>query len=177
MREGSTGKDMLEGEEIDQANADRIIRFMIEKRLTLGLAESVTAGGVSYRLTSIPGSSKVVKGGVVCYTRFAKEKLLNLAADLLDEQGTVSSDVAIALAEAALKVFEADIGFGITGNAGPSTDSDKSKVGQVYVAIASKDGDRKDKALDLFGPRETIRSKSITEALRFIREYLMSKYI
>jgi nicotinamide-nucleotide amidase len=177
MREGSTGKDMLEGDEIDKANADKIIRFMIERGFTIGLAESITAGGVSYCLTGIPGSSKVVKGGVVCYTRFAKEKLLSLPEALLDEQGTVSSDVAKALAESALRLFETDMGFGITGNAGPATDSDKSKVGQVYMAIASKDGDKKDKAFDFFGTRESTRCKSVTEALRFIREYLMNKYI
>jgi nicotinamide-nucleotide amidase len=177
MRDSSTGKDMLEGVEIDKANADKIMRFLIEKGLKVGLAESITAGGISRRLTEIPGSSKALVGGVVCYTRFSKEKLLGVPASLLDEQGTVSSDVALALAEGAMKLFEVDIGFGITGNAGPTADSDKSKVGQVHIAIASKDGERTYKDYDLFGTREDIRAKAITEGLRFIREFITNKYV
>lgn len=177
MRDGNKGKDMLKGEEIDQANAEKIMRFCLEKGITLGLAESISAGCMAHRLTEIPGASKVVIGGVVCYTRYAKEKLLGVPSALLDEQGTVSPDVAIALADGAQKVFDADIGIGITGNAGPSTDSDKSKVGQVYIGIASRDGDRIGKDYDFFGTREGIRAKSVTEGLRCIREFITGKYI
>ena len=177
MREGSIGKDMLKGTEIDQANAEKVMRFLIENGLTLGLAESISAGGIAHRLTNIPGASKALIGGIVCYTRSVKEKLLGVPAALLDEQGTVSSDVALALAEGAMKVLDADIGFGVTGNAGPSTDSDKSKVGQVHMAIVSKDGERKRKDFDFFGAREVIRAKSVMESLRFIREYITNKYV
>ncbi len=176
MRDCSKSKDKLKGEEIDKANSEKIMRFCLENGLSLGIAESISAGGIAHVLTDIPGASKVVIGGVVCYTRYAKEHLLGVPKELLDKQGTVSPDVAIALAEGAQKVFDADIGFGITGNAGPSTDSDQSKVGEVYIAIAARDGDKKHKAFDFFGTRDVIREKSVTEGLRFIREYLSDKY-
>jgi PncC family amidohydrolase len=176
VRDGSTGKDHLEGEEIDFANADRIMVKLIDNGITIALAESISAGAIAHKLTSVVGSSKSFLGGIVCYSRFAKEKFLGVPSALLDEQGTVSRDVAIALAEGAQKAFDADFAFGITGNAGPTTDSDQSKVGEMHAAIISKDGDRIVKEFDLFGDRETIRAKSVTEALRMIREYVLEKY-
>jgi len=177
MRQDSKEKDMLKGTEIDNTNADKIMNLLMVNNVTIGLAESISAGGVTHRLSSIPGSSKVLKGAVACYTRHAKEKILGVPSQLLDEQGTVSSDVAMALAEGALKVFDADFGFGVTGNAGPTTDSDQSKVGEVYMAIVSKDGEVHAKEFDLFGDRETMRAKSITESLRMIREFLLDRYM
>jgi PncC family amidohydrolase len=177
MRHDSKEKDMLKGHEVDKVNADKIMNFLMANNVTIGLAESISAGGVTHRLTSIPGSSKVLRGAVACYTRLAKEKLLGVGTALLDEQGAVSEDVAVALAEGALKVFEADIGFGVTGNAGPSTDSDKSKVGQVHMALVTKDGEKRTKYFEMFGEREIIRGKSVTESLRMIREYLLDKFM
>ncbi len=176
MRDGSTGKNKLEGEEIDFANADKIMVRLIERGITIALAESISAGAIASKLTSVVGASKSLIGGIVCYTRFAKEKFLGVPASLIDEQGTVSRDVALAMADGALKGFEVDFAFGITGNAGPTTDGDKSKVGEVYMSIVSKDGDKMVKAFDLFGDRETIRAKSVTEALRMLREYVLEKY-
>ena len=177
MRDGSTGKDMLEGEEIDAVNAERIMLVLMEKGITIGLAESISAGGVTNKMTSIPGSSRVLKGAVACYTRFAKEKLLGISSELLDKQGTVSSDVSRALADAARGVFEADIGFAITGNAGPTTDSDQTKVGDIYMAIAAEGEETSVKYMSLFGDRETIRAKSVTESLRMIREFVLERYL
>jgi PncC family amidohydrolase len=176
MRDGSTGKDHLEADEIDLVNAEKIILKLIDRGVTLALAESISAGGVAHKLTGVVGSSKVFRGGVACYSRYAKEKLLGVPAELLDAQGTVSSDVAAALAEGAMKALDADFGYGITGNAGPTADSVQSKVGQVYMAIVSKDGDKILKEMDLFGDRETIRAKSVTESLRMLREYVLDKY-
>lgn len=177
MRGDTKEKDMLKGTEIDKVNAERIMNLLMENKITIGIAESISAGGITHRLTGIPGSSKVLKGGVACYTRHAKEKLLGVPATLLDEQGTVSPDVAVALAEGALRVFDSDIGFGVTGNAGPSTDSDKSKVGEVHMSLVTKDGEKRVKTFDMFGERAVIRAKSITESLRMIREYLLDKLI
>lgn len=177
MRQDSKEKDMLKGIEVDKVNAEKIMNMLMTNSVTIGLAESISAGGVTHRLSSIPGSSRVLRGAVACYTRHAKEKILGVPSQLLDEQGTVSSDVAMALAEGALKVFDADFGFGVTGNAGPTTDSDKSKVGEVYMAIISKDCEAHAKEFDLFGDRETIRAKSITESLRLIREFLLDRYV
>lgn len=177
MRENPKEIDMLKGSEIDKVNAEKIMHLLMVNKFTIGIAESISAGGITHRLTNIPGSSRVLTGGVVCYTRLAKEKLLGVPASLLDEQGTVSSDVAVALAEGALKAFESDIGFGVTGNAGPSTDSDKSKIGEVYMSLVTKDGEKRVKTFDMFGEREIIRAKSVTESLRMIREYLLDKFI
>jgi len=177
MRGDTKEKDMLKGTAIDKVNTERIMNLLMENKITIGIAESISGGGITHRLTGIPGSSKALMGGVACYTRHAKEKLLGVPAALLDEQGTVSPDVAVALAEGAMRVFDSDIGFGVTGNAGPSTDGDKSKVGEVHMSLVTKDGEKRVKTFDMFGERKTIRAKSVTESLRMIREYLLDKFI
>src|SRR5581483_10571067 len=58
-----------------------------ERRLTLALAESCTAGLVAHRVTNVPGSSAYFLGGVVAYANAAKEALLGVPRALLERHG------------------------------------------------------------------------------------------
>ena len=70
-----------------------VLNLLREQGLTLGLAESVTGGLVSGRLTSIPGASDVLRGSVVSYSSEAKFDLLNVPRGPV-----VSEDAAVAMA-------------------------------------------------------------------------------
>ena len=88
-------------------------------KLTIATAESLTGGLLAALLTEIPGSSAVVRGGLVVYATDLKHHLAGVDRQLLDERGPVDPDVAVELADGARRQCGADIGVGLTGVAGP----------------------------------------------------------
>jgi nicotinamide-nucleotide amidase len=118
---------------------------VIGKRLaatnqTLVVAESATGGGLSERITRIPGSSVYFLGGYVTYSKRMKTHLLGVPETVLAEFGAVSKETAQAMAEGARKAAHADWAISITGNAGPATDGSEAPVGTVYIGVAGPDG-------------------------------------
>jgi len=109
-----------------------------EKALTLGLAESCTGGYIAHKLTQISGSSGYFTGSIVCYHEQVKKDVLGVKQETLDAYGVVSEEVAVQMAEGALRVLKTDIGFGVTGLLSPSDDY-KIPVGTVCVAVANKE--------------------------------------
>ncbi len=107
--------------------------------VTIATAESCTGGTVAARLTSIPGSSGYVKGGIVAYANDAKERLLGVPADILATPGAVSEECAIAMAEGARHRFGATLAISTTGIAGPDGGTDRKPVGLVYLGLAGPD--------------------------------------
>ena len=83
------------------------------------MGESCTGGLLSARLTDRPGASAYFAGGVVAYSNEAKVELLGVPAELIEQHGAVSDEVAEALADGALERFDADTAIGLTGIAGP----------------------------------------------------------
>ena len=116
--------------------AQRIIRFLIDRRLTLAVAESCTGGLIGHLLTEAPGSSQAFWGGVVAYHNRAKVAILGVDERLLDREGAVSDAVARAMAEGVRRLFGADIGLAVTGIAGPTGGTAEKPVGLAYVALA-----------------------------------------
>ena len=86
----------------------------------------------------IPGASKVFLGSIVSYSTYSKQKLLNIDKSDLDKYSPVSERIAITMAENVKKQFKSDYSISITGNAGPSTDGQKSNVGDCFIAISSE---------------------------------------
>ena len=115
-----------------------IARKLIDKDLTLAVAESCTGGYISKKLTDVPGSSNYFKGSIVAYDNSIKENFLDISAKLLIDKGAVSSDTAIKMAENIRNKFDVDIGLSTTGISGPSGGSDDKPVGLIYIAIATK---------------------------------------
>ena len=107
------------------------------RKLTVAAAESCTGGLLAAVLTAHGGSSEYFKGGAVVYSNEAKTILADVPADLIHGHGAVSSVVAGALARGARARFDAKIGLGITGIAGPAGATPGKKVGLTYVAVDS----------------------------------------
>jgi PncC family amidohydrolase len=158
-------------EDRDLTNAEKIIFGLAKRELTISTAESVTAGGFGMALTRVPGSSKVYKGGVVTYTRETKKLLLGLPDELLDT-GLVSPAITLAMAEKALELFGTDFAAAVTGNAGPTVDEGGSSVGRVYWAVVDAHGRSTVRDFDLFGNRDTVRAKAVTQGLRTVRNFI-----
>ncbi|HEX5407477.1 MAG TPA: CinA family protein [Pseudonocardiaceae bacterium] len=140
-----------------------VVALLIERGQTVATAESLTAGLVTAVLTTVPGSSAVVRGGLVVYATDLKAGLAGVSAELLAEHGAVHPDVAVALAEGARTTCGADWGIGLTGVAGPDP-QDGVAPGRVYLGVAGPAGSTS-RMLDFQGDRHAVRAASVGAAI------------
>jgi len=131
---------------------------LIEKKLTIAGAESCTGGLVGKLLTDLAGSSSYFLGSAVTYSNEAKVKLLGVKQETLERFGAVSEQCAKEMAEGARSLYGADIGFAVTGIAGPGGGSEEKPAGTVYVAISH----RETEVFKLFYPAERERVRNNT---------------
>ena len=118
-----------------------LVARLASRRLTIATAESLTGGLLVALLTEIPGSSVVVRGGLVVYATELKHLLAGVDPDLLARRGPVDPAVAAQLADGARRRCRADVGIGLTGVAGPDP-QDGVPVGTWYCAISGPGGHR-----------------------------------
>ena len=152
---------------------EQIVSYYLQMRnVTLAVAESCTGGLLAERLTSVSGSSRYFLGGAVVYSNELKTAFADVPAELIQQHGAVSREVAVALAEGIRKRCGASLGAGVTGVAGPTGGSPEKPVGLVFHALASGSGteviERK-----FPGDRKRIRWFASTQALDMIRRKLM----
>jgi nicotinamide-nucleotide amidase len=149
---------------------DQVLNLLAGRRVAT--AESCTAGLLAARLTERPGSSEYVMGGVVAYSNEAKVELLGVDPGLIEEHGAVSEPVAEAMAEGALRRFDADTAVAITGIAGPGGGTEEKPVGTVCWSVRTSDGRGITRTIRLPGDRTDIRDRSTTVAMHLLRRVL-----
>jgi nicotinamide-nucleotide amidase len=142
---------------------------------TIAAAESCTGGLLSARLTERPGSSEVVRGGLVVYSNEAKVALAGVDPALIDRVGAVSQEVAVALADGAHAALDADVGVGITGVAGPGGGTPDKPVGLVWLSVSHRDGRRLTRSVTVPGSRADVRDRATTVALHLVRRLLLDR--
>jgi nicotinamide-nucleotide amidase len=120
--------------------AQIVAELLIQKGLTLALAESCTGGLVASRLTDVPGSSSFLVQSVVAYANEAKRRELGVSAQDLEAFGAVSEPVARRMAEGLRARAGADLALATTGIAGPGGATEDKPVGTVYLALADLHG-------------------------------------
>ena len=141
------------------------------KGKTLVTAESCTGGGIGAELTAVPGSSEVFKGGIICYTNWVKENILEIEPAVIKKYGAVSVPVAATMAFNARLMMEADIGLSVTGLAGPGGDEYGNPVGTVCIGYSSNERSIT-KQFRFSGDREEVRQHAINAALTIVLEML-----
>jgi nicotinamide-nucleotide amidase len=157
----------------DEETLEDIVGDMLRQRgLTLATMESCTGGLLASIITDAPGSSDYFVGGLVAYTADMKATF-GVEATLLAEHGTISPEVAAAMARAARSRLGADIGAGLTGVAGPSEVEGKP-VGTVHIAI---DSDRGSASLSVRYPprRNEVKRRAAYSTLFKLRQMLSSR--
>ncbi|MFL5859722.1 MAG: competence/damage-inducible protein A [Solirubrobacteraceae bacterium] len=146
---------------------------------TLAVAESCTGGGLATRLTDRAGSSAYFLGGAVVYSNQAKIDLAGVDPALIERFGAVSSEVAEALAGGIAERFDADLGAGITGVAGPGGGTEEKPVGTVCFSVWMRSGEGPPRRLTrrtrLPGGRADIRDRSVTVAMHLLRRLLLGE--
>jgi nicotinamide-nucleotide amidase len=122
-------------EELDR-QAERALRRLCDKKLRVATAESCTGGLLASLLTDIEGCGHGFDRGFVTYSGEAKQELLGLPAELVDDNDAVNAAVAKAMAEGALERCKADIALSVTGFAGPA--GEDKEEGLVFMACARR---------------------------------------
>lgn len=162
---------------VDEETLQAVVAgLLIERGLTLAIAESCTAGVLASRLTEIPGSSAFLLAGFVAYSNEAKVRDLGVDAAQIASHGAVSTEVAAAMAEGVRARTGARIGVAVTGIAGPDGGTPAKPVGMVCLAIATDAGTRAEEVR--FGAeagRVGIRHLAAQAALNLIRRDLLSR--
>jgi len=122
-----------------EIKATRLVRALEEKRLTLALAESCTAGLAAELIGRVSGASRVLWGSFVCYSPDAKQRMLGIDGSFLKQHGLVSVETAREMAVRALETAGVSIAAAVTGVAGPFGDGGGMPIGTVWTAIAWKE--------------------------------------
>ncbi len=164
---GQDDDDRLPLLEMAFPDAAALGRELIEAGLTIAVAESCTGGLLGAALTALAGSSAYVRGGVIAYADDVKAEHLGVGRHLLATHGAVSAEVAEAMAAGVRRRYDADLGVGITGVAGPDS-SEHKPAGLVFVAVVGPAWARGVR-LDEDRGRELNRAHAVLAALRLCR--------
>jgi nicotinamide-nucleotide amidase len=159
--------------------AGDIVQMLKQAGETVGVAESLTGGGIMAALTSVEGASAVFRGGVVSYATPLKRLLLSVDAELISRHGVIHGDVAEQMATGAriITTFHDTLttwGISTTGVAGPDP-QDGKPVGMVFIGIASVDGSQAWGPFHFPGARDRVREATVMEALARLRETLAAR--
>jgi nicotinamide-nucleotide amidase len=157
--------------EDDRPVEELVLALARECGLSLAAAESCTGGLVAARLTSVPGSSDVFRGGVVAYDNEVKHAQLGVSEETLAVHGAVSAETASAMALGARESLGVDVAVSVTGIAGPGGGTPEKPVGLVFLN-ASGPGAELERELNLPGDREAVRRRATAAALHLLRELL-----
>jgi nicotinamide-nucleotide amidase len=152
----------------DETMEQAVASLLLERGMTLALAESLTGGLVGSRITAVPGATGFFLGSIVSYAGDVKQRLLGVA-----DGPVVSAEAAIAMAEGARRLLGSDVGLSTTGVAGP-TEQDGQPVGTVFLGFAV--GDKSDAAhVRLPGDRDRIRQFAAISVLDMLRHRLLAR--
>ena len=120
--------------------AELVHRTLLQRGLTLAVAESCTGGNIASQLTAQAGASAYFKGGVVAYSNEVKKNVLGVQHKTLEVYGAVSEETACEMVQGVRQRLGADVAIATTGIAGPDGGTREKPVGTVWIAVADGDG-------------------------------------
>lgn len=164
--------DIIVGYDEEASAEKRLGALLKQHHKTLSTAESLTGGKVAATLVSVAGASAYFKGSFITYSAELKQKLLGVSAKTIEKHSVVSKEVALEMAKNCLQKTNTDYAIAVTGNAGPTTDINSNNVGDVYIALATKN---KVEVHEFnFGqPREKVINRTVTKALELVSKNIL----
>lgn len=139
----------------------------VDNGITIATAESCTSGLIASRITSISGSSRFFRGGVIAYQNDIKINLLGVSKDIIRRQTDVCLDVAEQMSEGVRDKLLADFSVATTGYAGPTGGNELNPIGTIFIAISS-DSKTVSKRFIFEGDREHIVNHFVSQAICFL---------
>jgi nicotinamide-nucleotide amidase len=144
-----------------------VLQLLHDRGSTLAVAESVTGGLIGGRITNVPGSSSVFRGGVVSYASDVKFSVLGVTPGPV-----VSESAAIEMARGVRNILKSSVSLAVTGVAGPD-EQDGKPVGTLCIGVVLEDGSEHSTTSVLPGQRDQMRQFSVITALSFLRSLLL----
>jgi nicotinamide-nucleotide amidase len=149
-------------------------RMLLERRLTLAVAEACTGGLLGHRLTGVPGSSTYLERGVLAYSNQAKRELLGVPESLLRAHGSVSGPCAEAMARGVATLAGTPCGLAVTGLAGPDGGTPAKPIGTVFVGLVVR-ADVVARRFHFAGDRAAVKWQATQAALDTLRRSLRAQ--
>ena len=151
--------------------ARALVERAVAEGVSVGTAESCTGGLVCAAITSVAGSSAVLRGGVVSYDPAVKHEVLGVEQEVIDDplRGVVSPECASQMCTGARRVLSCDIAVSITGIAGPGGAEPHKPVGTVWFGVCDARGVRT-RLVHFDGNREEVRLQAVCTALELLYE-------
>ena len=149
----------------------RIAALLEKKNIKVSTAESCTGGLVAAALVNVAGISNWFEEGYVTYSNTAKQKLLGVDKDTLEQFGAVSEQTARQMAIGAAKAAGCQAAVATTGIAGPDGGTDEKPVGLVYIGAVVRDDVVIEKHI-FKGDRAAVRKQSTQAALELLEQML-----
>ena len=151
--------------------AAQVGKALQDKGLILATAESCTGGGVAQAITEIAGSTAWFDCGFIAYSNASKTELLDVSAALIAQMGSVSEEVAAAMAGGALGASNAHLALSTTGIAGPTGAVPGKPVGTVCFGWANADTVHTER-LVFAGDRKAVREQTVIHALQGLLRFI-----
>ena len=166
-------KDEFFGFENEEEPVEVLIgKQLVKLRKTLAIAESCTGGKITEQFTVNSGASAYFKGGIVTYATQSKIDVLGVSKKMIDKHSVVSSQVAEAMAQNILQLFNSDFAIATTGNAGPTKGDSDAQVGTVFIAIATKTGVFSEQ-FSFKNHRVKVITKTVNKALEMLQKEIL----
>jgi PncC family amidohydrolase len=145
---------------------------LLERRAWhLAVAESCTGGLIAHTLTNVSGSSAYFLGGMTTYANEAKQRLLGVRRETLEQHGAVSQETVLEMAGGVRQAFGAEVGLSVSGIAGPSGGTPEKPIGTVWIGLSAGDYLRA-QHFHFQGDRLQVKRQAAQKALELLVVYL-----
>lgn len=156
---------------LEKSLEESVVELLAQKKMTVTTAESCTGGLIAGTFVNVAGASDVLNEGYVTYSNDAKERLVGVKHETLEEYGAVSEQTAREMAEGAAKAAGADAALSATGIAGPGGGTEEKPVGLVYIGCYVN-GETTVKECRFEGSRMENRLHTVETALQLLLRQL-----
>ena len=148
--------------------------LLLERGMTVAVAESCTGGLVAQRLSERPGASEYFWGSMVAYDNRAKVELLGVSEEALERHGAVSQETVLEMVDGASKRSGAAVAIAVTGIAGPTGGTEEKPVGTVWLAVRVLDRTVV-KRRHYPGTRDMVQKRAAQGSLDLLRRTLLGE--
>lgn len=152
----------------------QVAETLLERGQTVSVAEACTNGLLGYTLGTIPGASRFFPGGVIAYTGGLKEKILGVPDELYASAGSVSREMALAMAQGVRELTGTDYALSTTGVTGPAAGHSGLPIGTFWIGLAAKDGDDAAIEIRVAGNRDDTKRGAVQAAIELLGKRLAS---
>lgn len=150
----------------------QVAEILLARGQTVSVAEACTNGLLGYTLGTIPGASRFFPGGVIAYTGGLKEKILGVPDELYETAGSVSREMAIAMARGVRELTGTDYALSTTGVTGPAPGRSGLPIGTFWIGLSVKDGDDAAIEIRVGGDRDATKHGAAQAAINLLGNHL-----